>query len=321
MGARLIALFGFDGVQLLDVTGPASVFGLANTLGRREAYKIVVVSPSGGLVESSCGVVLETLALAKLKPSKVHTLLVAGGDAATMMRAAVHRDTQKWLPKCARTAQRFGSVCSGAFVLASLGMLGKARVATHWANCAALAEFPEVSVDAESLFVVDGNLWTSAGISAGIDMALAMVDRDIGRSIADRVAKFMVLYSRRPGFQSQFSELLQVQAALSGDFGDLVIWMQDRIARRLDVPTLAARTGLSERSFYRKFFRSTALTPAKFVERLRLDAARALLARGLPLKTIAARTGMGSEHRLRAAFERRFGVTPSIFRRMHCGND
>lgn len=318
--ARLIALFGFDGVQLLDVTGPASVFGLANTLGRREAYKIVVVSPRGGLVESSCGVVLQTLALAKLKPSKVHTLLVAGGDTAAMMRAAVHRDTQKWLPKCARTAQRFGSVCSGAFVLASLGMLGKARVATHWANCAALAEFPEVSVDAESLFVVNGNLWTSAGISAGIDMALAMVDRDIGRATADRIAKFMVLYSRRPGFQSQFSELLQVQAAPSGDFGDLVIWMQDRIARRLDVPTLAARTGLSERSFYRKFFRSTALTPAKFVERLRLDAARALLARGLPLKTIAARTGMGSEHRLRAAFERRFGVTPSIFRRMHCGN-
>ena len=152
-------------------------------------------------------------------------------------------------------------------------------------------------------------------------MTLAMVERDIGRAMADRIAKFMVLYSRRPGFQSQFSELLQVQAAASGDFGDLAVWMQDRIARRLDVSTLAARTGLSERSFYRKFVRSTSLSPAKFVERLRLDAARALLARGLPLKTIAARTGMGSEHRLRAAFGRRFGVTPSMFRRMHCGND
>ena len=211
MEARLIALFGFDGVQLLDVTGPASVFGLANTLGRHEAYKIVVVSPRGGLVASSCGVVLQTLALARLKPSKVHTLLVAGGDTATMMRAAAHPDAQKWLPTCARTAQRFGSICSGAFVLASLGMLSKARVATHWASCAALAEFPEVSVDAESLFVANGNLWTSAGISTGIDMALAMVERDIGRAMADRIAKFMVLSSRRPGFQSQFSELLQVR--------------------------------------------------------------------------------------------------------------
>jgi transcriptional regulator GlxA family with amidase domain len=321
MGPRLIALFGFDGIQLLDVTGPASVFGLANTVGRCEAYKIVVVSPRGGLVVSSCGVVLQTLAIARLKPSKVHTLLVAGGDTATMMRVAAGPDTQKWLPKCARTAQRFGSVCSGAFVLASIGMLGKARVATHWANCAALAKFPEVSVDAESLFVANGKLWTSAGISTGIDMALAMVERDIGRAMADRIAKFMVLYSRRPGFQSQFSELLQAQAMDSGDFGDLAVWMQGRIARRLDVPALAARSGLSERSFYRKFVRSTGLTPAKFIEKLRLDAARALLARGLPLKTIAARTGMGSEHRLRVAFERRFGVTPSMFRRMHCGNE
>jgi transcriptional regulator GlxA family with amidase domain len=321
MGTRLIALFGFDGVQLLDVTGPASVFGLANTLGPRKAYKIVVVSPRGGLVESSCGVVMQTLALAKLKSGKVHTLLVAGGDTGNMMRAAAHPNTQKWLPKCARTAQRFGSICSGAFVLASLGMLGNARVATHWASCAALAEFPEVSVDAESLFVANGNLWTSAGISTGIDMALAMVDRDIGHAMADRIAKFMVLYSRRPGFQSQFSELLQAQAAAGGDFGDLAVWMQDHIAGRLDVSTLAAQSGLSERSFYRKFVRSTSLTPAKFVERVRLDAARALLASGLPLKTIAARTGMGSEHRLRVAFERRFGVTPSIFRRMHCGNE
>ena len=321
MGPRLIALFAFDGVQLLDVTGPASVFGLANSLGIREAYKIVVASPRGGLVESSCGVVLQTLALSKVDPGKVHTLLVAGGAVDVMKRATACPTTRKWLPKCAHKAKRFGSVCSGAFVLASLDMFGKVRIATHWASCAALAQFPDVSVDADSLFVVDGKLWTSAGISTGIDMALAMVERDIGRAMADRIAKFMVLYSRRPGFQSQFSELLQAQAAAGDGFGDLAVWMQDRIARRLDVPTLAARAGLSERSFYRKFVRSTGQTPAKFVERLRLDAARALLARGLPLKAIAARTGMGSAHRLRAAFDRRFGITPSTFRQMHFAND
>ena len=321
MSARLIALFAFDGAQLLDITGPASVFGLTGALGTREAYKIVVASPRGGLVESSCGVVLQTLAISKLNPGKVHTLLVAGGTPEAMARATAHPATRKWLPMCAQTAQRFGSVCSGALVLASLGMLGKARVTTHWASCRALAEFPDVSVDVNSLFVAEGKLWTSAGVSTGIDMALAMVERDIGRTMADRVAKFMVLYSRRPGFQSQFSELLQVQAAANGGFGDLAVWVQERIARRFDVAHLAARTGLSERSFYRKFVRATGQTPAKFVERLRLDAARALLARGLPLKTVAARTGMGSAHRLRAAFERTFGITPSTFRRIHFGSN
>jgi transcriptional regulator GlxA family with amidase domain len=321
MRARLIALFAFDDAQLLDVTGPASVFGLAGVLGASEAYKIVVVSPHGGLVETSCGVVLQTLAASKLNPSNVHTLLVAGGTSEAMMRATAHPATRKWLPKCAQAAQRFGSVCSGTLVLASLGMLGKSRVATHWASCGALAEFPDVSVDVNSLFVVEGKLWTSAGISTGIDMALAMVERDIGRAMADRIAKFMVLYSRRPGFQSQFSELLQVQTAANGGFGDLAVWVQERIARRLNVSTLAGRTGLSERSFYRKFVRSTGQTPAKFVERLRLDAARALLARGLPLKTVAVRTGMGSAHRLRAAFERTFGITPSTFRRIHFGSN
>jgi transcriptional regulator GlxA family with amidase domain len=321
MSVRLIALFAFDDVQVLDVTGPASVFGVANTLGGREAYKVVVVSPGGGLIESSCGVIVQTLALSKVSCSSIHTLLIAGGSTAAMQRATADPITQKWMRKCARSAKRFGSICSGALVLARLGLLGKARVATHWASCEALAEFSDISVDANSLFVVDGKLWTSAGVSTGIDMTLAMVEWDIGRPLADRIAKFMVLYSRRPGFQSQFSELLKTQTASGTDFGDLAVWMQDNITRPVDVPALAARTGLTERTFYRKFVKTTGQTPAKFVETLRLDAARSLLSTGLPLKTIAARTGMTSAHRLAAAFERRFGVTPSSFRRMHFGSD
>jgi transcriptional regulator GlxA family with amidase domain len=276
------------------------------------------VSPAGGLIESSCGVSLHTLALSELKPGKVHTLLVGGGSTAAMQRATASPATRKWISQCATSAKRFGSVCSGALVLASLGLLRKARAATHWASCEALAGFPDVTVDANSLYVVHGKLWTSAGVSTGIDMALAMIERDIGRLMADRIAKFMVLYARRPGFQSQFSELLKAQVA-SG-FADLAVWMQDRIARRLDVPTLAARSGLSERTFYRKFVKTAGQTPAKFVETLRLDTARSLLSTGLPLKAIAARTGMGSAHRLTAAFERRFGVTPSTFRRVHFGS-
>jgi len=317
MSFRLVALFAFDGVQLLDVTGPASVFGVANTLGGRAAYKVLVVSPVGGLIESSCGVSLHTVALSKLNPRKVHTLLVGGGSTDAMRQAATHVITRKWVSRCARVAKRFGSVCSGALLLAQLGLLHKSRVTTHWASCEALADWPDVSVEANSLFVVDGKLWTSAGVSTGIDMALAMIESDIGRTMADRIAKFMVLYSRRPGFQAQFSELLKAQADSDDSFGDLVLWMQERLARRLDVPTLAVRTGLSERTFYRRFVKATGQTPRRLVETLRLDAARTLLATGLPLKVIAARTGLGSPHRFTAAFERKFGVTPSAFRRIH----
>jgi transcriptional regulator GlxA family with amidase domain len=318
MHTRMVALFAFDGFQLLDVTGPASVFGVANSLSEREAYKVAVVSPRGGSVESSCGVCLQTIAIAKLDPVTIHTLLIAGGSPAAMQQALVDAATRNWITKCARASKRYGSVCSGAFILAWLGLLGQARVATHWASCAALSRFPDISVDANSLFAVDGRLWTSAGVSTGIDMTLAMIERDIGRPIADRIAKFMVLYSRRPGYQSQFSELLNTQA--SADFGDLATWTQERVARRLDVSTLAARCGLSERTFYRKFVKTTGQTPAKFVETLRLDAARSLLSTELPLKTIAVRTGMGSARRLTSAFERRFGVAPSTFRRMHFGD-
>ncbi len=321
MNTRVITLFAFDGVQLLDVTGPASVFGMANTLGGDEAYKILVVSPGGGLVKSSCGVVLQTLPLSKIGRTKIHTLLIAGGSTADMERAASDPASQKWIRKYARTAKRFGSVCSGAFILASLGMLRNARVTTHWASCEALAAFRDVSVDANSLFVVDGKLWTSAGVSTGIDMALAMVERDIDRAMADRIAKFMILYARRPGFQSQFSEVLKMQMTDNAGLGNLAIWIQDRIARRLDVATLAAKAGLSERTFYRRFVKTAGQTPAKFVEALRLDAARSLLSTSLPLKTIAARTGMGSDYRLMAAFRRQFGVTPSTFRRMHFGSE
>lgn len=317
MNSRLVVVFAFDGVQILDVAGPGSVFGVANTLGGNRAYKVLVASPDGGLIKTSCGVSLDTVALSKVSPRKVHTLLVGGGTTDAIAKAAKHAVARKWLPKCARAAKRFGSICSGALLLAQLGMLRKARVTTHWGSCAALAEWPDVSVEANSLFVVDGKLWTSAGVSTGIDMALAMVESDIGRAMADRIAKFMVLYSRRPGFQSQFSELLSAQTGSDGGLDDLIQWMQHRLAQRLNVPTLAARMGLSERTFYRRFVKATGRTPASFVESLRLDAARTLLSTDLPLKVIATRTGLGSLHRLAAAFGRKFGVTPSTFRRIH----
>lgn len=315
---HIVALFAFDEFGLMDVAGPASVFGAANSIIRNDLYDVRIVSPGGGLIRSTCGVSMQSQAISKVPAHSVGTLLIAGGSYAGLAKAAKSAVTRKWVPRCIRASARFGSVCSGAYLLAELGELNGLRIATHWASCDDLAKrFPDVKVDSNALFVVDGKAWTSAGVTTGIDMALAMVERDVDHVVADKIAKFLVLYLRRPGYQSQFSDLLKVQASAGTAFAELAGWIQTRLHQRLDIPTLAARVGLSERTFYRKFVAATGQTPAHFVENVRLDAARALLAADLPLKTIAARTGIRSVTRLNDAFERRFGIKPSLFRQVH----
>jgi transcriptional regulator GlxA family with amidase domain len=314
--AHRLALLAYEGCQLLDVTGPAAVFGAANEGLERPAYEVEIVSPDGGLVTSNCGVAL----MSRRIGGRYDTLLVAGGSLG--LRAAMAReDVRRWLRKTTPQTRRFGSVCTGAFVLAAAGLLDGKRVATHWASCARLAEkFPAVTVDPDALYVVDGKVWTSAGVTTGIDMALALVEADLGAATANLIARHFVLYARRPGYQSQFSPLLQVQTDADAPFARLIEWMHAHLDEPLDVPALAARAGLSERSFYRKFVEATGKTPAHFVEGLRLDAARTLLAKGLPLKTIAGRVGLRSSARLGQAFERRFGMAPSLFREMHAAS-
>jgi transcriptional regulator GlxA family with amidase domain len=235
-----------------------------------------------------------------------------------MQRSIEAPTTRQWLKRCVQSVDRFGSVCSGAFILAELGELDGVRVATHWASCDDLAtRFPNLSVDANALFVVSGKAWTSAGVSTGIDMALAMVEQDVGEAIANKVAKFLVLYARRPGYQSQFSEMLGVQTSAGPQFADLVVWIQGRLSKPVEVSLLAARCGLTERTFYRKFTAATGQTPAQFIRNSRLDLARTLLATDLPLKTIAGRCGITSITWLSSAFKRKFGLSPSTFRRLH----
>lgn len=313
---RRIALLAYEGCQLLDVTGPAAVFGAANEGRERPAYDVQIVSPDGGPVTSNCGVAL----VSRRFGGQYDTLLVAGGSRG--LKAVMAReDVRRWLRRVAPRTRRFGSVCTGAFVLAAAGLLDGRRVATHWASCQRLADkFPALTVDADALYVVDGKVWTSAGVTTGIDMALALVEADLGAATANLIARHFVLYARRPGYQSQFSPLLQAQSEADVPFARLIDWMQARLDEPLDVPTLAARAGLSERSFYRKFVEATGKTPAHFVEALRLDAARTLLAKGLPLKTIAGRVGLRSSARLCQAFERRFGMAPSLFREMHAAS-
>lgn len=321
---RMIALLVYPGFELMDASGPASVFAGANRelreAGAAESYEVKLVSAKGGLVESSSGVALDTAATRDLPPEKVHTALVTGAEWPYLQSAIAEPAVGGWLRRAASAAERVGSVCSGAFILAAHGLLDGKQVATHWDACAGLAALhPEVRVDPESLYLCEGKLWTSAGVTTGIDMALAMVAEDLDAAIAGRVAKRLVLYARRPGHQSQFSPLLDAQMQAGSPFADLIAWMEANLDAPLDVPLLADRAGLSERSFYRKFLAATGQSPARFVEILRLDAARLLLSEGMPLKTIAVRVGLSPARRLAEAFERRFGITPKLFRELHGG--
>jgi len=308
-----LAILAYEDCQLLDVTGPAAVFGAVNEALGRKVYDLAIVSADGGLLTTSSGVALAS----KKIGGQPDTFLVAGGSLG-LKRVMAREDVARWLRRVAPRTKRFGSVCTGAFMLAQAGLLDGKRVATHWSSCARLAErFPALTVDAEALYVVDGKVWTSAGVTTGIDMALALVEADLSAATANLIARHFVLYARRPGYQSQFSPLLRAQTAADAPFAELIDWMHDHLDEPLDVPSLARRAGLTERSFYRKFTDATGKTPAHFVEALRLDAARTLLAQGLPLKAIAGQVGLTSSARLGAAFERRFGMAPSLFREMH----
>lgn len=317
-----VAFVVYPGFELLDVSGPASVFNGANrALRQREKldfYKVVLASARGGGVESSSGVTLETRPIGDLKPAEARTILIAGAEREHLLPAVADAALRAALPNLAGKAERFGSVCTGGFVLAALGLLDGRRVATHWDSCKPFAAtFPRVEVDPDALYVIDGRLWTSAGVTTGIDMALAMIARDLDASIAGEVAKRLVLYARRPGYQSQFSPVLKAQVKGGSPFADLIGWIQSNLDAPLDVPSLAERAGLTERTFHRRFAAATGQTPARFVETARLDAARMLLSRGLSLKSVAAQVGLFPPARLAEAFERRFGIAPRLFRDMH----
>jgi transcriptional regulator GlxA family with amidase domain len=315
-----VAFFIYPGFELLDMAGPASVFDGANYVlsqsQKPRLYAVDLVSTKGGPVKSSSGVSVHSLRPGELA-RRVDTLLMVGAHREHLLPVLTDPGLRAWLPKLVSRVPRFGSVCSGAFILAALGMLNGRRAATHWRACDELAKvFPTVTVDSDAVYVVDERIWTSAGVTTGIDMALAMVARDLDSAIAGEVAKGLVLYARRPGYQSQFSPLLRAQLKDDDPFARLITWIQVNLDENLDVPSLAARVGLTDRSFYRKFIEAVGETPARFVESVRLEAARTLLSKGRQLKAVAAEVGLPPA-RLRAAFERRFGLAPRLFREMH----
>jgi transcriptional regulator GlxA family with amidase domain len=310
---RLIELFAFPQVQILDVTGPLQVFVTANDIagGNVPPYAIRVVSQAGGAVVSSSGVALLADPLPQLG-DPLDTLIVAGGPG---IEAAAADDTVvDWVRGRARQARRFASVCTGAVLLATSGLLDGRRAATHWSLCSELARrFPSVEVQPDPIFVHDGPAWTSAGVTAGIDLALALVEEDLGRTIALSVARYLVVFLKRPGGQAQFSAALALQD--DGRFDTLQGWIGANLSGDLSLSRLAHQAGMSERSFSRHFLDATGQTPARAIETLRVEAARSLLLESqLPVKRVAQRCGFGSEETMRRSFLRLLAATPQEYR-------
>ena len=315
-----VAILAFPRFQLLDVAGPADVFAeAARQLGDRDAYRVQLVSATAGELRSSCGLRLAVDASVARHRAGIDTLLVAGSPVIEDMAgdAALHA----WLRRQARSVRRIGSVCTGAFVLADAGLLDGRRVATHWNSVGRLAAAcPRARVEADAIHVKDGNLFTSAGVTAGMDLALALVEEDHGRDLALRVARELVMFLKRPGGQSQFSAHLAAQTAERSGVRRLQDHVLANLRDDLSVPALARHAGMSERSFARVFRSETGTTPAEFVENARIDAARRLAEdSALPAKRLADAVGYANVDGFRRAFSRRLGVSLADYRRRFAG--
>jgi transcriptional regulator GlxA family with amidase domain len=314
--ARLVEVVAYPSVQLLDVTGPLQVFVCANDqvaqAGGTPPYVLRVVAKDGPAVTTSAGLGIATGPLPHTgRPPD--TLMVPGGpgvDAAAADTALVD-----WVRQRTRKARRVASVCTGAFLLAASGALDGRRAVTHWSYCAEFARrFPAVRVESDPIFVRDGSVWTSAGVTAGIDLALALVEEDLGRTVALAVARYLVVFLKRPGGQAQFSEVLSMQSA-EDEFGALHEWINKHLSDELSLAKLADQAGMSERSFSRHYAEATGVTPARAIERLRVEAARRLLSESrLPVKRISRRCGFGSEETMRRSFLRVLSATPNDYR-------
>jgi transcriptional regulator GlxA family with amidase domain len=318
---RPIEVLTFPEVQLLDVAGPIQVFTAANELtpkvGTRAPYAIRVVAPKGAQVRATSGLTFATAPLPDAA-ELLDTLIVAGGQG--VMSAADDPRLLDWLRARAGRARRIASVCTGAFLLAAAGLLDRRRAVTHWEYCDLLGRrYPAVKVESDPIFVKDGDVWSSAGVTAGIDLSLALVEEDLGRGLALGVARNLVVFLKRPGGQAQFSAALSLQSA-DDRFADLHSWLAEHLADHLSLSRLAAQAGMSERSFLRRYREATGMTPARAVERLRIEAARQLLVETrLPAKRIAARCGFGSEETMRRSFARLQGVSPQDYRQRFGG--
>lgn len=312
-------MFAYADAQILDVTGPLEVFGRAGRWLRDKAitpdlaYTVEIVAREAGPIRTSSGIrLIAERAFREVKSAD--TLLVTGGIG--FREAMQDAAAIAWIRRMAKRTKRVGSICTGAMVLAQTGLLDGKRATTHWAYCQEFAATSQVEqVCADMIFVRDGNVCTSAGVTSGMDMALAMVEEDWGQPVALAVAQELVMYLKRPGGQSQFSRQLAAQFSDNDRLRELQLWMLEHLDEDLSVPVLAQRSAMSERNFARRFVDAVGLAPGKYVEQARVDAARRVLEQtDLDISRIAARCGFGSAETMRRVFVKHLAVPPSEYR-------
>ena len=308
---RRLEFLIFPGFQLLDVAGPVAAFEIA-TRYHRGAYAMRIVAATHGIVRSSSALGMPAERFGRAR--RIDTLLVAGGDGTR--DAARCARTIRYVRSCGEKARRVASICSGTYLLAEAGLLDGKSATTHWSSAEDLArKYPQVAVEPDRIFVKDGATWSSAGITAGIDLALALIAEDLGDATARLTAKQLVVYYRRPGGQSQFSELIEMAPA-GNRFAGLLDYARTHLRESLTVDRLAARAAMSPRHFARAFRAQTGTTPAKAVERLRAEAARAALESGASsVQLVARESGFGDPERLRRSLVRLYGAAPSAWKR------
>lgn len=312
-----VGLIGYDDVQALDLFGPADAFSAAEIetehSRRQRAYEVVIIAASTKPFRTEAGVWCQAHATFRNAPA-LDTLIVPGGKGSRADRIA--KPIADWILDHAPRIRRIASVCTGVYILARTGLLNGRKVTTHWRFAADVArKFPKLYVDHSALFLKDGPFYTAGGITSSIDLALALIEEDYGARVALSVARELVVYLKRPGGQTQFSEPLEFQINASDRFADLASWMLGHLSGNLSVDALAKRASLSPRHLARKFKQTFAGTPAVFVENLRLDEARRRLTEGTQnIDSVAASVGFNSDDAFRRAFQRRFGVRPSSYR-------
>jgi transcriptional regulator GlxA family with amidase domain len=314
MAARRIAVLAFPSVQAVDVFGPVEVFSTADRLAGGGEYTVELLADGAEPIKTSSGIGVLPARSVSTRHGPFDTLIVAGGDGVPM--ALEERRLARWVTRAATRTRRVCSVCTGAFLLAEAGLLDGRRATTHWAACEELASrYPQVRVEPDPIFVRDGNVATSAGVTAGIDLSLALVEEDLGPEIAREAARWLVLFLKRPGGQSQFSVPLERPAPAHRQLRELQEWMDAHLEEDLSVAVLAERALMSPRNFARVFRSEMGTTPAAYVERLRVERARSLLEAGeTPIETVAAECGFGTVETLRRAFQRTVGASPSQYR-------
>lgn len=305
----------------LDTIAPLEVFGIANQqliddgLRTHPAYQLCVLAPEAGAVRLSSGLQVVADYAYHQAPDKIHTLFVSGGIGNCIDAIRADQGLISWLGRQADKVQRLASVCSGALILAESGALNQLPATTHWDDIAELKEkYPSVEVVDDAIYVHQGRVWTSAGVTAGMDLALAMVGKDFGRGLALKVAKRMVLFMHRSGGQKQFSQFLDDQVR-SDRFAELIEWLSDHHHQKITVTMMAGRVNMSERNFTRRFNRELGVTPSRFLENLRIEAAKGLLEHtARPVEQIARLCGFAGEEGMRRTFQRRLGVKPGEYR-------